>query len=270
MGTDGPAPRIDAHAHVFTPDMPFAADAHSRPDYGYPVERWLADMAAHGITHGVIAAASLFNDANAYTLSVLDAHRDRLRGTVIVSPDTDAASLQRLAACGVVGVRLMWRRADELPDLNADPWRRFLRAIGDAGLHVELLSRSASLPQLLPLLLETGAPIVVDHLGVPSRDAQERRSGTEALLRAVESDRVWVKLSAGFRMPFETAAQVTRDLIDHAGPTRLVWGSDAPFVNHEGAVTYRDTIDLYHRLVPDTATRAAIDRTAFDLFFNQG
>jgi predicted TIM-barrel fold metal-dependent hydrolase len=32
------APVVDGHAHVFTRAMPFAADAHSRPDYDYPVE----------------------------------------------------------------------------------------------------------------------------------------------------------------------------------------------------------------------------------------
>jgi predicted TIM-barrel fold metal-dependent hydrolase len=270
MATDRDTPRVDAHAHVFTQDMPFAANAHSRPDYAYPVERWLADMDAHGITHGVIAAASLFDDANDYTLSVLDAHCDRLRGTVIVPTDTDAASLHRLAARGVVGVRLMWRRIDELPDLKGQPWRGFLRRIAEAGLHVELLSRSASLPRLLPLLLESGVSVVVDHLGVPSRDPAERCGGTGSLLRAIETERVWVKLSAGFRMPFDTAAQVTRDLLDHAGPSRLLWGSDAPFVNHEREIGFGDTIDLYHRLVPDAATRAAIDRAAFNLFFNQG
>jgi predicted TIM-barrel fold metal-dependent hydrolase len=270
MATEAPAPRIDTHAHVFTRAMPFAADAHSRPDYGYSVEQWLDDLDRHGITHGVIAAASLFDDANAYTLAALETHRDRLRGTVIVPPDTDAAVFRKLAAGGVVGVRLMWRRVDELPDLDADPWRGFLRRIADAGLHIELLSRSASLPQLLPRLLESGVSIVVDHLGVPARDPAERLGGTDALLRAIETERVWVKLSAGFRMSFDIAAEVSGRLLAEAGASRLLWGSDAPFVNHEAEIGFGDAIDLYRRLVPDAATRAAIDRTAFDLFFNRG
>jgi predicted TIM-barrel fold metal-dependent hydrolase len=270
MGTDRPAPLVDAHAHVFTRAMPFAADAHSRPDYDYPVERWLSDLDRHRITYGVIAAASLFDDANAYTLAALGAHRDRLRGTVIVRSEVDAADLRQLAASGVVGVRLMFRRVDELPDVRAEPWRSFLRRIADGGLHVELLSRSASLPLLLPALLEAGVSIVVDHLGVPSDDADERQRGTDALVRAIETERVWVKLSAGFRMPFEVATEVTGRLISQAGPTRLLWGSDAPFVNHEADTCFGDTIDLYQRLVPDAATRAEIDRTALALFFNQG
>lgn len=269
MVTDGPTPAVDAHAHIFTRAMPFAADAHSRPDYDYGVDAWLADLDRHGITHGVIAAASLFNDGNAYTFAALAAHPRRLRGTVIVAPEIEAATLRDMADLGVVGVRLAWRRVDELPDLNSNLWRNFLRSIADSGLHIELLSRSVSLPHLLPALDKTGVTLVIDHFGVPARDPAERQAGTDALCRAIDTGRVWVKLSAGFRMPLETAAEVADRLLAHAGPQRMLWGSDAPFVNHEANTCFADAIDLYRRLVPDAATRAAIDRTALALFFSE-
>ncbi|MFL9839627.1 amidohydrolase family protein [Sphingomonas sp. ST-64] len=269
MATEGQAPAVDAHAHVFTRAMPFAADAHSRPDYDYGVDAWLADLDRYGIAHGVIAAASLFDDGNAYTLAALAADPRRLRGTVIVPPETDAETLRAMADLGVVGVRLAWRRVDELPDLKSDPWRGFLRRIADSGLHVELLSRSVSLPHLLPALDATGVDLVIDHFGVPARDPMERHAATDALCRAIDRGRTWVKLSAGFRMPFEIAAEVTGRLLAHAGAQRLLWGSDAPFVNHEGDTRFADTIVLYRRLVPDPAMRAAIDRTALALFFDK-
>lgn len=264
------APAVDAHAHVFTRAMPFAADAHSRPDYDYPVEAWLADMDAHGIRHGVIAAASLFADGNAYTLAALAAHPARLRGTVLADPDTDLATLRAMAELGVVGVRLTWRRLAELPDLAAEPWRGFVRRIAEAGMHVELLAGGAVLPALLPGFAAAGVPLVVDHFGVPSRDPGERWAGTDALLRAVAAGRTWVKLSAGFRLPSDIVAEAAARLLAEAGPERLLWGSDAPFVNHETDMTYTGALDLYRRIVPDAATRQAIDRTALALFFNQG
>ena len=234
--------------------MPFAANAHSRPDYEYRVEQWLADLDQHGIGYGVIAAASLFDDANAYTLAALGSHRDRLRGTVIVPPQTATAELRDLAERGVVGVRLTWRRIDDLPD---------------SGLHVELLSRSLSLPHLLPALAATGVDLVVDHFGVPSRDPAEREQGTAALLRALDTGRTWVKLSAGFRMASAIASEVTQRLLSHSGPSRLLWGSDAPFVNHERDVSFADTIAFYRNLVPDPVVREGIDRTALNLYFNR-
>lgn len=275
MATEAPAstaapPAVDAHAHVFTRAVPFAEDAHSRPAYDYGVDAWLADLDRHGIAKGVIAAASLFDDGNAYTLDALAAYPERLRGTVIARPEIEERTLRRFASQGVVGVRLIWRRIDELPDLASEPYRGFLRRIADCGMHVELLSRGASLPQLLPALGKAGVRVVIDHFGVPSRDTAERMSGTDALCRSLESGRTWVKLSAGFRMPFAIAAEVTQRLLASAGPERLLWGSDAPFVNHEASTRFADTLDLYRRLIPNPAARSVIDQTALALFFNQG
>ena len=263
------APIVDTHAHIFTRAMPFAATAHSRPDYDYPVAAYLADLDRRGIVHGVIAAASLFADGNAYTLAALAAHT-RLRGTVLAPPQTDLRTLRDMAAIGVVGVRLIWRRLRDLPPLDAEPYRGFLHRLADCGMHVELLAGSENLSMLLSQLAATPVRVVIDHLGVPSRDADERHTGTDALLRAIDTGRAWVKISAGFRMPFEVAAEVTNRLLEHPGASRLLWGSDAPFVNHEKAVTYDNTLELYRLLVPDERARGAIDRTALSLYFNEG
>ena len=263
-----PAPTVDAHAHIFTRAMPFAATAHSRPDYDYPVDAYLAELDRYGIAYGVIAAASLFDDGNAYTLAALAAH-SRLRATVIAPPDTDRRTLRDMADLGVVGVRLVWRRLNEPPALDAEPYRGFLRRLAECGLHVELLAGSTGLTALLPQLAEAPVKVVIDHFGAPSRDAAERRAGTDALCRAIDARRTWVKLSAGFRLPFAVAEEVAGRLLAHAGAERLLWGSDAPFVNHEDDTCYDGAIDLYRRLVSNAAARAAIDRTALALFFNR-
>jgi predicted TIM-barrel fold metal-dependent hydrolase len=268
MAEAGTPPAVDTHAHVFTRAMPFARDAHSRPDYDYPVEAWLAELNRAGIERGVIAAASLFDDDNAYTLAALAAH-PRLRATVLAPIDTDRAALREMRDLGVAGIRLTWRRMATLPDLGAGPWPGFLRRLVDCGMHVELLAGSTQLPILLPKLLDASVAVVVDHFGVPSRDAAERAAGTEALLRAIDTGRTWVKLSAGFRLPFAVVAEVAARLLV-AGPERLLWGSDAPFVNHEASTAYPDTLDLYRVLVPDAQVRAAIDRTALALYFHEG
>ena len=39
---------------------------------------------------------------------------------------------------------------------------------------------------------------------------------------------------------------------------RLLWASDAPFVSFEKTVTYQQTIDDFHRWVPDAALQRKI------------
>jgi|GEM_PF-821822 len=265
-GAAAAPPRVDAHAHIFTRDMPYAPDAHSVPDYAYPVEAWLAEMGRFGISHGVIAAASMWGDYNDYTLAALRAHPN-LRGTIILSPETPAATLRDMADQGVAGVRLPWRRLKTLPDLSADPWRGFLRRLADAGLHAELLPNGEDLPALLPGFLASGVSLVIDHFGVPPQDAARRAAMHDAIAAAVASGRVWVKVSAGFRIPEDIAAECAVRLLADAGPERLIWGSDAPFVNHERSMTYAGALALYGRLIPDAATRVAIDQTALDFYF---
>jgi predicted TIM-barrel fold metal-dependent hydrolase len=54
-----------------------------------------------------------------------------------------------------------------------------------------------------------------------------------------------------------------------AGPERLVWASDCPFVGHENQFPYRSTIDWLNDAVADPAARAKIfGQTALQLYFN--
>src|ERR1041384_6521119 len=98
-------PIVDSHVHVFTARMPFAEDAWTRPDYEYPVESYLADLDRHGISFGIIAAASLHGDYSDYTLQALERHK-RLRATIAPDPAAGLEKLKRLKQQGVVGMRL--------------------------------------------------------------------------------------------------------------------------------------------------------------------
>jgi predicted TIM-barrel fold metal-dependent hydrolase len=103
-----------------------------------------------------------------------------------------------------------------------------------------------------------------------------------AALEAIDAGNVWMKISAGFRFsprsPPRTAADYARArameaefdryLIERVGTDRLLWGSDCPFIGHEGAVSYRDTLDAYAAAVPDAHTRRAISHTALQFYFS--
>lgn len=273
-------PIVDAHAHIFTKDMPLGATAWTRPDYGFTAEEYLRTLDDHGVHFGVIAGISIYGYYNDYMLEQLRAHK-RLRGTVNVPPTTDRYVLDRMKADGVVGVRLQLTRRKELPDLATEEYRLLFRRIVDLDWHVELVVEGPLLPGVLEKLEPTGVRIVIDHFGHPDPHEGLNCSGLAALFRSVERGRTWVKLSAGYRLTWAEqgqkqrdpradalARQVARKLLQEAGPERLVWGSDCPFVGHEAAVSYQDTLDAFVDWVPDAMTRRKISSTALKLYFS--
>jgi len=265
---DAAPPLVDAHAHIWSADMPYVPSAWTRPDYAYPVERYLADLDANGVRYGVIAAASLFGTHADYTLAALRTH-PRLRGTVIVDPAIPAAELGAMRDAGVVGIRLQWFFLNPLPDLRAEPYRTLLSRLRDLDMHIHINVEGARLPELLAAAGPSGVRVVVDHFGWATPHLDPEGAGEAALLRAAGDGRCWVKLSAGFRYPDPaTPRALAERLIRQAGTDRLFWGSDAPFVGREETTTYADTIRFYRQsVVPDAEARRAIDRTAFRFYF---
>ena len=253
------APLVDTHVHLFSAALPLAERAWTRPERELTAETFVAMMDEHGVGHAVISAMSLLGARNDYTLGALRAH-DRLRGTVIVEPSAGRPALERMDADGVVGVRFQWRRLAELPDLTDPAYRRLLRRIADLGWHVELNVEGERLPAVLGRLLASGVNVVVDHFGDPDRSSGYASPGGAALLRALGTGRVWVKLSAGYRFGVgpATLAGWAAALLAEAGPDHLFWGSDAPFIGARGPVTYRDALASFQVTVPDPAVRDRI------------
>jgi predicted TIM-barrel fold metal-dependent hydrolase len=273
-------PIVDAHAHIFTKDMPLADGAWTRPEYGFTAEQYLQTLDEHGVHFGVIAGISIYGDYNDYMIEQLRIHK-RLRGTVNIPPTTDRYLLDRMNADGIVGVRLQLTRRKELPDLAGADYRLLLRRIADLNWHVHVVVEGQHWPPLLKKLEASGVKVVIDHFGHPQPEQGVNCHGFQAVLRSVEKGRTWVKLSAGYRLTWseagrkdldpraeELARQAANQLVQHAGAERLVWGSDCPFVGHEAAVTYRDTLNTFAEWVPDPAIRRAMSATALKLYFS--
>lgn len=262
------APIIDTHCHVFTRAMPLTDTAWNRPQYDYPVEDYLADLDAHGVAFGVVTAASLFGEYNDYTLEVLARH-PRLRATVMLDPDTPPRELAWLHGRGVRGIRFQVPPRSPLPDLEGYRFRRFMRRLADAGLHIELNLSGPQLAQILPALEPHGVSIVIDHFALLRSDGGMQGEGFQAALRSAALGRTWIKLSAGFRLPDAEIEDYARALLSAVGPERLLWGSDAPYVGCEADMDYGRALALFHRIVPDAKVRKAISDTGLRLYFFQ-
>jgi predicted TIM-barrel fold metal-dependent hydrolase len=76
------------------------------------------------------------------------------------------------------------------------------------------------------------------------------------------------KASGGYRLG-PHSKDYARELLRVAGPDRLVWASDCPFVGHEGQFPYHSTIDWLVDAIPEANARAKIfGETARALYFN--
>lgn len=266
---------IDSHAHVFARGLPLAARRRHAPQYDAPLGEYLSHLDRNGISHGVLVQPSFMGSDNSHLLGALRQCPQRLRGVAVVPVDVADHELARLAAEGVVGIRLNLVGL-EPPDFAASPWRSLLARIRALGWHVEVHREAADLPPIIDALLLGGCQVVVDHFGRPDPDAGVNDPGFAALLRFADSGRVWVKLSAAYRnahvsrLPLaeRAAALAERDaaaateaataLLRAFGADRLVWGSDWPHTQHEDLADFAGSRALLDHWIPNAAQRRRI------------
>lgn len=260
--------KIDAHVHVFTTDMPLIDNPRHAPKYSFTHQELIATLDANGIDRAVIAAASPWGDYNDYILASLRAHPARLRGTAIFNGPVDRFALEAMSRDGFVGIRLPFIGLPRLPDITTFHYRALFRRLADLDWHVHPHVDGEDLPKILPVLEASGVKIVVDHLGRPDLTSGINSEGFKTLLRSIDKGRTWVKISGGYRLG-PPAKEYARELLRVAGPDRLVWASDCPFVGHENQFPYKATVDWLVDAIPDVTARAKVfGATARDLYFN--
>jgi predicted TIM-barrel fold metal-dependent hydrolase len=283
MSGEHAPPTVDSHVHIFTQDMPLAKHAWTRPTYSFTAEDLVATLDAHGVGFAVIAGISLYGYYNDYMIAKLREY-PRLRGTVNVPPTIELDALKEMKDAGVVGVRLFLssQLSGEIADLRGPDYQRLLRHVRNLDWHVHFLADESVFAAALDVLRAAGVKVVIDHFANPEPGQGPDCAKVAAALKAIDAGNTWLKISAGFRFsrrsPPRTAddytrarrteAEFDRYLLERVPPERLLWGSDCPFVGHEGAVSYKDTLDSFEAAVPDSGIRRAISATALKFYFS--
>lgn len=245
-------PLVDAHAHIFTRDMPLIDNPRHSPDYSFTVDDYLSQLDACGIQYGVIAAASPWGDHNDYTRDCVK-NEARLRGTVILHPEKlDQYPLEAMTAEGILGIRLPFIGLDTLPDIRSPDYQRLFSRLAELDWHVHLHVEGKKIPDLLPHLVKAGPRLVIDHLGRPAPDEGIDCPAFRAIADAVNAGKAWIKASCGYRIG-PVADKHFLAYLQHTGPERLFWASDCPFVGHEHQFAYQDIITWLAELIDDPA-----------------
>jgi predicted TIM-barrel fold metal-dependent hydrolase len=261
---------VDTHAHIFAATLALAPDARHAPAYDATLTHYLGLLDAPGITYGVLTAPSFLGTDTRHLLVGLARAGGRLRGTVIVEPEVSLEALRTYAAHGVAGIRLnLYRRADrDVPDLASPEYRRLFERCGELDWHVEIYGEGPRLARWLPALLTTGVKVVVDHFGSPDPGLGTECPGFRYILSALPGGRLWVKLSAPYRVGgAERAKRYAAELLRAGSSRRLVWGSDWPWTQNEAGRSYAQCLSWLDDWVPDAAQRREIlGATAMALF----
>lgn len=262
------APLVDSHFHIYTRSMPLADGAWHHPSDDASIEQALEALDTHGVTFGVISAASIYGTYNDYVRKAVKANK-RLRATVMPDFNWDISAMEAYRDDGFTGVRFLWRPMGKIPDIDSEPYRRLLRRCADIGWHVHLTDRPERIGDTIAALENAGVNVVLDHLCLIDTELGVNDPGFKACLAAVERGRTWVKMSAGFRFKRAGLAdQSAQELVATGGWERVMWASDWPFASFEDQVTYADTIADLERWVPDREMRQCIGgRTPLKFFF---
>ncbi|MCJ8139547.1 amidohydrolase family protein [Falsirhodobacter halotolerans] len=249
---------IDAHAHIFRPDLPMVEGRRYSPAYDATLTDWFALQDANGLSHGVLIQPSFFGTDNSHIETALEAFPDRLRGIAVVDPDVSDAELDRLHARGFVGARLnlVGRNID---DFASSSWQTIFRRLAERQWQVEIQRSFDDLAEVVPAIAMSGVTVVIDHFGLPQGGIDIAKPSHQAFLGVLRrTPSVWVKLSAPYRsgQTPEVAAHSFALLRDACGGIdRFVWGSDWPHTQHERETNYDDQVARLRNLIPDAAER---------------
>ena len=230
------APRIvDCHFHVF-------GDTHRFPTLpGAAYVPRIASLAEHtatfgprGMTRRVIVAASCYGTNNACHLDALAAEGAGGRAVVSINSATPDAELTAMTRAGARGARFntISPGAMGFPELFANAAR--LRA---QGWHAELYTTADRLAPVFDELMATGLDIVVAHYAELEPAAGLGQPAVRMMETLLASGRGWLKLSAPYRVSiaagFADLEPYARHFL-HVRGDRMLWGSDWPYIHHEG------------------------------------
>ena len=247
---------IDAHAHVWTPDVvayPLASgfNVSQMKPASFTPEELFAHTKPNRVGRIVLIQMSYYRHDNRYMLDTMERFPGVFSGVAIVdeSSTDPGKTMRELAAKGVRGFRI--NPGKTAPDawLGSPGMAKMWEAAADEGLAICPLIG----PDALPALAKMGerfpkTRIVIDHFARIGADGQIRDEQLDALCRLADHTHAHVKTSAFYALgkkqpPYTDLAPMIHRLRDAYGAERLIWASDCPYQVGPGH-NYADAIRL--------------------------
>ncbi len=258
-----PADACDAHCHIFGPAhrFPFAERrAYTPPDSS--LENFEALQTTLGLSRAVFVQASCHGTDNAAMVDAIRRGAGRYAGVAMIDDNTTDAEIEELHEVGVRGTRFNFvAHLGGAPDL--DTYWRLVNRVVPLGWHIVLHFDAHDLPRYADLLDQMPCPYVIDHMARVPVEGGVGQAPFQALLKLLDDDRAWVKISGAERLtsegppPYDDVVPYAQALIE-AAPDRILWGTDWPHPNVRHMPDDGDLVDLLAAFAPDEATRHRI------------
>jgi predicted TIM-barrel fold metal-dependent hydrolase len=239
-------PYIDAHSHIWTPDVahyPLATGwrVEDMQPRSFTAEELLARCRPAGVGRVNLIQMSFYEFDNRYMLDMIKLYPDRFVGTAIVDPmgADPGRRMRELLDRGVRAFRIQ-------PRYGRQPPARWLEPTGYAAM----FATAARTGQALSCLIDPdGFPevdrmcrrfpdalVIIDHLGRigAGPDGAIRDADVEALCDLARHRKVYVKVGAFYALgkktpPYLDLAPLIRRVVRAFGARRCLWESDCPF-----------------------------------------
>lgn len=233
-----PADTVDTHCHVFGPseNFPYVDDARSNPPPA-PKEQLFALHDMLGIDRRVIVQTAFHRFDNSAVADAIAARPKSTLGVALLPPDVSSETLAQLSSQGFRGVRYNYM-AHLAPGASPDELHVLGSRLADADWHLVVHMEFGLVAEMAPVLSALPVPVVIDHMARIDAGFGPEQPAFAELLRLVEHDHVWIKVSGCERAsrqpyPHRDALPFAQRLMT-ACPDRVLWGTDWPHPNFDG------------------------------------
>ncbi len=264
---DLPPGACDCHTHVIGPyaDFPLSANAALVPREA-PLAQYFAMLERSGFARGVIVHPGVYGADYRALLDALAAAPDSLRGVAVATAEVADKTLDYLRDRGVRALRYteVKARGGSAPASGKAVFADFLASaprLRERGMHAEFWADCGHFVEHARSLVAPGVDLVLDHAGLFDRQAHVEGRDFQNLLAMVREGLVWVKLTMhrnSVARPGYNDVRAFHEALLAANPTRLIWGSDWPYLGVPEPFCETQLRDLFLEWTADAGVRQQI------------
>lgn len=247
---------IDAHVHVWTPDVkryPLAKGV--KPEGMEPQSFTPAELFAHcrpaGVGRIVLIQMIFYGTDNRYMLDAIAEHPDVFRGVAVIDETQTnvCQQMRQLVGKGVRGFRVYTDRKSAESWIDSAAMKAMWSCAAETGQAMCLLTDPDALPAIRRMCERfPKTRVVIDHFARIGMRGEVKRDDVENLCRLADFEATFVKTSAFYALgkkqaPYIDLGPLVRRVREAFGADRLMWASDCPYQVQAGH-SYADSIGL--------------------------